>query len=1025
MRSFKMVMLVGILFLVAVGSYAAEKNQVVAAPVSPSISEAKIVPLVPVSYNWIKNGSFESALNGTNPDGWSVSSGTANLGIDNSEKRVGSSSLLIENALGLIVSQQINDLNGLKEGKISFGAWVKSIIPGQVQLLVDYAGTQYTSEFNTGIGDWEFLKVEVPVEIEINQLNVGIAVNSKESVAIDGAVLYPAARNLVFTPNPADDIKMPSGLIYTDLQNKTVGIGTTTPQELLDVAGNVNVSGSGKVAGDLEVAGNLIVDGQISTKESLMAESIVDPAGTNLLGLGAWDQNDTSVYLKNSSKNVGIGTANPETKLDVRGNLTLSSGGISEIETIYKGPRWYHIGTKDNGGRFSVYEENLESKGFHLMGSSGNVGIGTTIPNAKVTLANSNNPDLTFVASGIHPSQPVGRIYGGYDSVNWSDDYLRFQSTDIDTTGGVLVDTMTLKNGNVGIGTTAPGRVLDISATPMEIITRRADAAVDNRAWRWANTGMNLQLEAMNDALTTGTNVMTLTRSGNVGIGTTSPGTLLDLGNAGGRKLSIYRDAATNVQAGFGIDLSGSVREHSIYFPSGSGGHIAFGSMSEDGNNTFSEKMRIDTSGNVGIGMTNPLQKLQVAGIISSYAPGVDGQLWASRGNDALTTVLLHSNGASYLNGGAVGIGTTSPIQKLTVDVGESTDGIIIRGSDYPRLMLGNYPSGSWAYMYYNNYSGVLSLGTLSNSEAISIKSSGVGIKKDNPAYTLDVNGDVNGNRLCIGTDCRTAWPDSGGGVENVWSQSGSDIYYSSGNVGIGTTPQSGYKLNVSGITKMSTGTAGYTLEVTNTSNYPTASAISGYGHDTIGVQGQSYSSHGVHAESASGYGIFATSASNYAGYFAGNVNTTGTTYTGELEITGGADIAEPFEVLSDKIVELGSVVIIDSKNSGKLTLSNREYDKRVAGVVSGAGGIRSGLKLRQKESLDKGIDVALTGRVYVRANTSNGTIEPGDLLTTSSIAGEAMKATDHQASQGSVLGKAMSELKEGEGLVLILVNLQ
>jgi hypothetical protein len=74
---------------------------------------------------------------------------------------------------------------------------------------------------------------------------------------------------------------------------------------------------------------------------------------------------------------------------------------------------------------------------------------------------------------------------------------------------------------------------------------------------------------------------------------------------------------------------------------------------------------------------------------------------------------------------------------------------------------------------------------------------------------------------------------------------------------------------------------------------------------------------------------------------------------------------------------------------------------------------------------LDGGRNVALSGRVYVQADTSNGAIKPGDLLTTSSIPGRAMRVSDHLRAQGAILGKAMSALNEGQGMVLVLVTLQ
>lgn len=150
-----------------------------------------------------------------------------------------------------------------------------------------------------------------------------------------------------------------------------------------------------------------------------------------------------------------------------------------------------------------------------------------------------------------------------------------------------------------------------------------------------------------------------------------------------------------------------------------------------------------------------------------------------------------------------------------------------------------------------------------------------------------------------------------------------------------------------------------------------------------------------------------------------------GTTSTGVLEITGGSDLAEPFETSHSECLPAGSVVVIDQDNPGMVKLSNRPYDKRVAGVISGAGGVNPGLTLRQEESQSGGQLVALTGQVYVHATASNGAIEPGDLLTTSATPGCAMRVTDYQKSQGAILGKAMTGLKSDSGLVLVLVALQ
>ncbi|MEM1056304.1 MAG: hypothetical protein AAGI52_12330 [Bacteroidota bacterium] len=147
---------------------------------------------------------------------------------------------------------------------------------------------------------------------------------------------------------------------------------------------------------------------------------------------------------------------------------------------------------------------------------------------------------------------------------------------------------------------------------------------------------------------------------------------------------------------------------------------------------------------------------------------------------------------------------------------------------------------------------------------------------------------------------------------------------------------------------------------------------------------------------------------------------------TQALELKGGSDIAEPFDIADSPVLMPGMVVAIDAEAPGALRVADTEYDRTVAGIVSGAGGIQPGLTLRQEGTIADGQHpVALTGRVYAYADASNGSIQPGDLLTTSNTPGHAMRATDADRAQGAILGKAMTPLEEGTGLVLVLVSLQ
>jgi hypothetical protein len=163
-------------------------------------------------------------------------------------------------------------------------------------------------------------------------------------------------------------------------------------------------------------------------------------------------------------------------------------------------------------------------------------------------------------------------------------------------------------------------------------------------------------------------------------------------------------------------------------------------------------------------------------------------------------------------------------------------------------------------------------------------------------------------------------------------------------------------------------------------------------------------------------------------------IDTNGLVAVSALQITGGADFAENFDVnlaettaeATTTKVEAGMVVSIDPTSPGKLALSTQAYDRRVAGIISGAGGVKPGMMMSQAGTLADGQHpVALSGRVYCWVDASQGAIEPGDLLTTSATPGHAMRVSDATKAQGAIIGKAMTGLKEGKGLVLVLVTLQ
>lgn len=203
---------------------------------------------------------------------------------------------------------------------------------------------------------------------------------------------------------------------------------------------------------------------------------------------------------------------------------------------------------------------------------------------------------------------------------------------------------------------------------------------------------------------------------------------------------------------------------------------------------------------------------------------------------------------------------------------------------------------------------------------------------------------------------------------------------------------------------------------------------VEGWAVGSEGVVGISTSGNGVWGQTeGSGVGVLGTSTSGtgvygkggrLAGFFEGDVEV-----TGDIRLTN-ADCAEDFDIADHHCAEPGTVMVL-GEDGGALHQSHRPYDKRVAGVVSGAGGYQPGIVLDKQQSERKRQPIALLGKVYCKVDAGYEAIEVGDLLTTSASPGHAMKVSDPSQAFGAVIGKALRPLKEGQGLIPILIALQ
>jgi hypothetical protein len=401
-------------------------------------------------------------------------------------------------------------------------------------------------------------------------------------------------------------------------------------------------------------------------------------------------------------------------------------------------------------------------------------------------------------------------------------------------------------------------------------------------------------------------------------------------------------------------------------------------------------------AGNVGIGTGNPINRLSIAG-----GPSWTANLWkgaldlefgaaiAFRGNAGTNYGIGSASGGLYFFHTAGNPGTTASPSVFDLELSDSGH-LLVGGpssdrAGIPLQVKGNLlvsPGGS---------GGEFQVGTPGGETGMSI---------------------IGANRADVRFDGTTLKLLAGFGPGAMPSDNGLTVD-TSGNVGIGKKIDFGSRLAQHLWLWSDPSTTRYFgIGMQNSTLY---NRCGGGGAD-----GFVWYKGGIHNDNfhnAGGGQLLMTLDSN--GLFVG-----GPASVCSLTIRGGCDLAEPFPMKEPQI-EKGSVVVIDEEHPGQLKLSTRAYDTQVAGIISGANGVNTGLAMLQEGSLDAGENVALTGRVYVQADASHGAISPGDLLTTSDTPGHAMKVTDHNKAQGAILGKAMSPLKSGTGMVLVLVSLQ
>jgi hypothetical protein len=206
-----------------------------------------------------------------------------------------------------------------------------------------------------------------------------------------------------------------------------------------------------------------------------------------------------------------------------------------------------------------------------------------------------------------------------------------------------------------------------------------------------------------------------------------------------------------------------------------------------------------------------------------------------------------------------------------------------------------------------------------------------------------------------------------------------------------------------------------------------TGSGVTGFARNGDGVRGESSGGgagvRGISTNEGRVGVVGENSQGGFAGLFVGDVDVRGSLFCDGDIVLRNADCAEHFDIAGAQEIEPGTVMVINA--FGALEQSGICYDKRVAGVVSGAGDYRPALILDKQETSDQRMPIALIGKTFCKVDASDAPIEVGDLLTTSSTPGYAMKAADPHKAFGAVIGKALRPQESGKGLIPILIALQ